>query len=99
MTKIVLLALVLVGCTDDSLHDVVTCDPAWNASGSCERACETIPANFSGTGEEMPCDAIHADYVGERSCSRTFEFEGVHGCCLPGEDQVSVQFFECVHQP
>lgn len=99
MTKIALIAIALAACAGDDPHEIVTCDPAWQTTGTCERACEMVPANFGGSGTDMPCDAIHAGHVGSVSCSRTFEFEGTWGCCVPAPDAVSLQFFECEHQP
>jgi hypothetical protein len=94
MRFLILLLLPLwAACGGDDPHDIVTCDPAWGIEGEmgCELACKTVPLG----DPDAPCSlATHPDEL-SRSCSRTFEFDGVRGCCVPTASQMPVQFFEC----
>jgi hypothetical protein len=88
------LILVLSACSDDGpgdIHAFADCDAAWVRNGwtECERACvsSTIALNAMGTA----CTARTS--VGMASCSKTFVFEGVTGCCISNSPQML--FGEC----
>ena len=73
------------------IHAVVACDQVWIANGftQCEEACvnATTALNAMGTG----CQAHTSS--GAVACSKTFEFQGVMGCCATNPPQV--MFGEC----
>lgn len=90
------LALVLsaLACGADGpvdIHAVVACDQVWIANGftRCEQACvnATIALGAMGTA----CQAQTAS--GPIACSKTFDFQGVTGCCATNPPQVL--FGEC----
>lgn len=89
--RLISVFFLLMGCGSDNpgLHDVVTCDSAWNSSTGCERACEHVP-----TMDDMTCAATHPDLTAPTMCFHTFEFEGTRGCCNSNGPQ-PIRFFEC----
>ena len=90
------LALIVAGCGGDDggpvdIHEIVACDDAWVRNGytDCERACANSTVALTASG---PACQGHTS-VGPVSCSKTFEFQGVAGCCAsnPGKQL----FAEC----
>jgi hypothetical protein len=96
--RLAILVALLAACGGPDVHEVVDCDPAWGMEGGmgCELACKTVPAYFVGGDAGTPCAAATHPEELSRSCSRTFEFEGARGCCVPMASQKPVQFFECL---
>jgi hypothetical protein len=86
MKNALVLALLLVGCGGEDVHEIVTCG-AWAsmpeiAGDKCERGCDLEPSNYGGTGDDMPCSASNPRVEGELRCARTFETDGQRGCCV-----------------
>lgn len=95
-SSVLALALSTSACGGDDgglidIHALVACDQAWTRNGynECEAACvnSTIALNAMG----IACQA-HTS-AGTVSCSKTFEFQGVTGCCASHSPQVL--FGEC----
>ena len=81
--RVLVLVLMLSACSDDGgsigIHAITTCDDVWVRNGytECEHACmsSTIALGASGPA----CEARTS--MGPVSCSKTFVFDGVTGCC------------------
>jgi hypothetical protein len=88
--------LAMAACSGDDggpvdPHAIRSCDDAWKRNGytDCEAACVNSSAALGASGPS--CRA--SDPIGVVSCSKTFVFEGVTGCCAANEPQVL--FAEC----
>lgn len=103
MTKTILMAAVLVGCTVDP-HTLVTCDQDWAATGlpapgGCAAACESRVELGESKGS---CVVVLLEVLGvERrgECGPTYvEFGGARGCCIhttSDNEPAVVEFREC----
>jgi len=82
----------LVACGSQDPHADGTCDPGWvnNGFDSCELACEDSGVALGASGPA--CNAVTVDRA-TVSCSKTFDFEGVRGCCSVNDTEV--HFAEC----
>ena len=72
----------LTACSDDEPrdpHEIIACDETWMRNGytECERACASSTTALNASGPA--CEAHTA--AGSLSCSKTFVFDGVTGCC------------------
>jgi hypothetical protein len=93
-----LVVVVLVsGCGDDAgpvdPHTLGACDQTWINNGftECEAACKQSSPALTASG--MPCQAQTS--MGPVSCSKTFVFEGVTGCCATSALTSKVLFGDC----
>lgn len=85
----IVLAFVIGACAADSepQFDLVTCN---DGEGMCQRACNSQAAMDAWEGER--CESAHTIRNGEPSeswlCPRTFEWNGIAGCCLSITDDM-----------
>jgi hypothetical protein len=89
-----LVALILSACgggTTDP-HSMADCDQGWIQNGltQCEAAC--VPSGTALGAMGAACSA-HTAQAKPVSCSKTFVFEGVTGCC--SVEDITVHFAEC----
>ncbi len=79
--RALVLALMLIACNDEPTdpHAITACDDVWMRNGytECEHACANSTTALNASGPA--CEAHTA--AGSLSCSKTFEFGGVTGCC------------------
>lgn len=79
------------GPVDVDIHALAPCDSIWKNNGytECENACvdSAVALHAQGTA----CEATTV--VGPVSCSKTFVFDGVTGCCISHDPQII--FGEC----
>jgi hypothetical protein len=92
------LVLVVVGCGDDAavpvdIHALGECDQTWKNNGftECEAACKASLPALTASGTSCPAHTS----AGPVSCSKTFQFEGVTGCCASSAITAQVLFGEC----
>jgi hypothetical protein len=89
----IVLAWCLFACggTGD-VHALKACDQAWMANGfqQCEAACVDAQTALGAAG--AACQASTSDGT-PVSCSKTFVYQGVTGCCAA--DPPRVRFAEC----
>jgi len=92
--RIVLLLCLGCGGSEDP-HSAGTCDQGWVQNGfeTCELACEDSGIALGASGAS--CQAVTSDNS-PVTCSKTFEFEGITGCCsVDSIDDSVVHFAEC----
>lgn len=96
--RLLALVLVLSACGDDGStpidpHALGECDQAWKNNGftECETACKASTPALTASG---PACAAHTASGGV-SCSKTFVFEGLTGCCATNTTTSQVLFGEC----
>lgn len=94
--RALVLAFVLGACGGDDgepvdIHAFADCDDAWMRNGysDCENACVNSSVALLASG--AACTAHTSN--GAVSCGKTFEFEGVTGCCVSSAPRVL--FGEC----
>lgn len=92
----IVLALVVTAsaCGGDDpidLHALGACDQVWIRNGytECEAACENSTRALNAMGSACPAHTSAGPY----SCSKTFELQGVTGCCASRSPQIL--FAEC----
>jgi hypothetical protein len=94
--NVVALALWLSACAGNDTpvapHSAGTCDGGWTQNGfdQCEAACADSSIALDASGASCEAMTIAGDSI---SCSKTFVFSGVTGCCAA--DTPSVLFAEC----
>jgi hypothetical protein len=73
-------------------REVIACDASWVANGftQCEAACADSSTALGAMG--TACTGTITSGATE-SCSKTFEFSGVTGCCVSNPPEVL--FAEC----
>jgi len=90
---VVALALSASACGGDAidLHALGACDEVWNRNGytECEAACENSTIALNAMGSACPAHSS----AGPFTCSKTFELQGVTGCCASRQPQLL--FAEC----
>jgi len=89
---LLLLAVVLGACGDRDPHAAATCDGPLQANGftECELACADSSVSLVASGPSCQGITVSGSTV---DCSKTFEFEGVTGCCASNAPQL--RFAEC----
>jgi hypothetical protein len=87
-----ILLLAVAACGSKDPHAAGTCDTGWTQNGfeECELACEDSNTALLASGPA--CNALTIDNA-TVSCSTTFVFEDVQGCCAT--DGIAVSFAEC----
>lgn len=88
------LAFLATACGSDpppEPHDIVACEPLWAQNGytDCEYACNDAVLALNAEGPA--CQA--SSTLGPVPCAKTFEHEGIAGCCATQTPQIV--FAEC----
>lgn len=92
MRSLVLVAA-LFGCGGDrDPHAPGTCDQGWVQNGfdTCELGCENSSQALGASGPACSARTLDEQPV---SCSKTFTFDGVVGCC--SVEGTEVHFADC----
>ncbi|MBS1123344.1 MAG: hypothetical protein H6Q90_5572 [Deltaproteobacteria bacterium] len=89
------LALILSACSGGEMvdpHASLGCDQAWvnNGFNECEAACVDSAIALGAMGQACQATIFSGSTV---SCSKTFAFQGVTGCCAA--DRPRILFAEC----
>ena len=93
MLKLIVIAstLLVTACTGDP-HDLGSCDSTWRQNGAtkCEAACESAGPALNASG---PSCSAETSAGAPFTCTATFEWDGIRGCC--SRDGAQVNFAEC----
>jgi hypothetical protein len=94
VTRLIVMFAMLTACTGEDApepHEFVECDMAWRQNGytECEGACQKSSPALLAMGPSCPGRTSN----GPVSCSKTFEYMGIAGCCIASSPQML--FAEC----